>query len=255
MSKNNFVLLWLFRKMDQWIRLNASTAGKDKIFRLLQYLSRLVWHNLESRKNLRDAVARLKIIENAFSTFRKLLRLGKSIEVLHGALRTLHLPDVVLRVTLTLSRIYQSFFLLVDHIIWIGRVGLFDINKEKWSSYSNRFWLGAIILNMIRDVYEILTIMKKRLKCEDLQPCVYKNIPVVKTFYECVPATRPIVQFAEEHRDVFWDSIKNLCDIWIPLTSLGHTKFSPGTVGLLGSISSFAGLIAVLDPLAKLTPT
>ena len=39
--------------------------------RFVQYLSRLVWHNLESRKNLRDTVARLKIIESAFSTFRK----------------------------------------------------------------------------------------------------------------------------------------------------------------------------------------
>ena len=39
--------------------------------RLVQYLSRLAWHNLESRKNLRDTVARLKIIESSFSTFRK----------------------------------------------------------------------------------------------------------------------------------------------------------------------------------------
>lgn len=184
-----------------------------------------------------------------------MLRLGKSLEVLYGALKTLHLPDLVLRVTLTLSRIYQFFFLLVDHIIWVGRVGLYDINKEKWSSYSNRFWVGSILLNLLRDVYEILRITQKKVFGQKLEPCYYKNFPVIRTVYDCIPVTRPVVQFAEAHRDVFWDCVKNFCDLWIPLTNLGHTRLSPGTVGLLGSVSSFAGLIAVLDPLAKLVPT
>lgn len=241
--------------MDTWIRLNSTTAGKDKIFRLIQYLSRFVWHNLERRENLRDAVARLKILESAFSSFRKLLRLGKSLETLHGALRTRLLPDLVLRVTLTLSRIYQTFYLLVDHIIWIGRVGLYDINKAKWSDYSNKFWLGSIILNLIRDVYEIFQIAQKQVRCRTPEPCLYKTFPIIKTMYDSIPVTRPVVAFAEGHRDVFWDSLKNFCDIWIPLTSLGHTKLSPGMVGLLGSVSSFAGLVTVLDPLSKLAPT
>ena len=77
---------------------------------------------------------------------------------------------------------------------------------------------------------------------------------MVKEVCKVVPVLRPVALFAEEHRDVFWDSVKNLCDIWIPLTYLGHTKLSHGTVGFLGSVSSFAGLVAVLDPLAKLVP-
>lgn len=241
--------------MDSWIRLNASTTGKDKLIRLIQYLSRFVWHNLEHRKNLRDAVARLKILESAFSSFRKLLRLGKSLEVLHGALRTQHLPNLVLRVLLTLSRIYQTCFLMVDHIIWVGRVGLYDINKQKWSDYSNKFWLGSIFLNLLRDIYEIFQILQQQVQCRTPEPCLYKTIPVIKAAYDYIPVTRPVVQFAEGHRDIFWDSLKNICDIWIPLTSLGHTRLSPGMVGLLGSVSSFAGLVAVLDPLAKLVPT
>ncbi|XP_050697868.1 peroxisomal membrane protein 11B-like [Eriocheir sinensis] len=242
--------------MDVWVKLNASTTGKDKIFRLVQYLSRLVWHNLESRKNLRDTVARLKILESTFSTFRKLLRLGKSLEVLHGALRTLHLHDVVLRVTLTLSRIHQFLFLLADHIIWVGRAGLWDINRDKWTRISNKFWLGSIILNLLRDAYEVLVVMKRRMRypASPVGPCVYEGAPVVKDVCRAVPVLRPVVAFAEEHRDVFWDCIKNLCDLWIPLANLGHAKLSPGTVGFLGSVSSMAGLVAVLDPLAKLAP-
>lgn len=183
-----------------------------------------------------------------------MLRLGKSLEVLHGALRTLHLPDVVLRITLTLSRIYQFLFLLADHIIWVGRAGLWEIDKEKWSRLSNRFWLGSIILNLLRDAYETLAITKRRVRCLNPPLCVYEGVPVVGEVCRAVPVLKTVAEFAEEHRDVFWDSVKNLCDIWIPLTSLGHTKLSPGAVGFLGSVSSLAGLVAVLDPLAKLAP-
>ncbi|KAG0716561.1 Peroxisomal membrane protein 11B [Chionoecetes opilio] len=241
--------------MDVWVKLNSSTAGKDKLFRFIQYLSRLTWHNLERRKNLRDTVARLKIIESAFSTFRKLLRLGKSVEVLHGALRTLHLPDAVLRITLTLSRIYQCLFLVADHIIWVGRAGLWDIDRDKWSRISNRFWLGSIVLNLLRDAYEILTISRRQVRCLNPQLGAYKGVPGVREVCRVAPLLRPVAEFAEEHRDVFWDCVKNLCDFWIPFTSLGHAKLSPGTVGFLGSVSSLAGLVAVLDPLAKLAPT
>ncbi|KAK3865359.1 hypothetical protein Pcinc_029028 [Petrolisthes cinctipes] len=154
--------------MDTWIKLNASTTGKDKLFRLVQYLSRLLWYRLESRKHLRDTVDRLRVLEASISTFRKLLRLGKSLEVVYGALRTLHLPDLVLRTSLTLSRIYQAFFLLADHIIWLGRAGLCEIDRDKWGRLSNRFWLGSIICNLFRDGYEILQLLQKKMKHTDL---------------------------------------------------------------------------------------
>ncbi|KAK3865360.1 hypothetical protein Pcinc_029028 [Petrolisthes cinctipes] len=245
--------------MDTWIKLNASTTGKDKLFRLVQYLSRLLWYRLESRKHLRDTVDRLRVLEASISTFRKLLRLGKSLEVVYGALRTLHLPDLVLRTSLTLSRIYQAFFLLADHIIWLGRAGLCEIDRDKWGRLSNRFWLGSIICNLFRDGYEILQLLQKKMKHTDLitnnTPCGYPTLPLVRTLYRTVPSCRPMVTLADTHRDVLWDTVKNLCDLCIPLTNLGHTQMSSGVVGLMGTVSSLAGIIVVLDPLARLAPT
>ncbi|KAK4289025.1 hypothetical protein Pmani_037987 [Petrolisthes manimaculis] len=249
--------------MDTWIKLNASTTGKDKLFRLVQYLSRLLWYRLESRKHLRDTVHRLRVLEASISTFRKLLRVGKSLEVIYGALRTLHLPDVVLRTSLTLSRIYQAFFLLADHIVWLGRAGLCEIDRDKWGRLSNRFWLGAIVCNLFRDAYEILQLLQKKMKHMDLlttpttttTTCGYSTLPVVRTVYHNVPWCRPVVYLADTHRDILWDTVKNLCDLCIPLANLGHTGMSSGTVGLMGSVSSVAGIISVLDPLARMAPT
>jgi peroxin-11B len=50
------------------------------------------------------------------------------------------------------------------------------------------------------------------------------------------------------------DTVKNGCDVMIPLTALGYMRLSPGTVGLLGVVSSVAAIISLVDPLARLTP-
>ncbi|XP_076029493.1 peroxisomal biogenesis factor 11ab [Oratosquilla oratoria] len=240
--------------LDAWIKLNAQTGGKDKIFRLLQYLSRFLSYNLDGRKGRRDFVTKLQILENSFSTFRKLLRLGKSLEILYGTLRTLHLQDLVLRITLTFSRVYQTLYLFVDHIICIGRIGLVDINKTRWSQLADKFWLGSLILNLLRDLYEISVILQHKKLCKKPQILNCSGTPIVRALYNHVPATRFVTQFAEEHKDICIDSLKNVCDLWIPLANMGKINISKGTIGFLGTVSSIAGLIAILDPIAKLVP-
>lgn len=58
------------------------------------------------------------------------------------------------------------------------------------------------------------------------------------------------------HQAVVLDTLKNACDFFIPFTALGYTKLTPRTIGLLGVVSSVAGLIAILQPTtAKLVPS
>ena len=56
------------------------------------------------------------------------------------------------------------------------------------------------------------------------------------------------------HKDVFIDTLKNSCDMFIPLTALGFTKLSPSTVGVLGAVSSLAALVTIVKPITKLVP-
>lgn len=56
------------------------------------------------------------------------------------------------------------------------------------------------------------------------------------------------------HQAVIVDTIKNVCDVFIPLSSLGYSKLSPKYQGILGVISSIAGLFEILYPTAKLLP-
>lgn len=232
--------------MDTIVRLNNQTAGRDKIIRLLQYGSRASWYFFQNGEKSRQKIDVLKSLEYTFSSFRKLLRLGRCLDSLQAALSSMRYPDLMIRITLTLSKISNALFLLADHIIWVGRAGICQVNVDKWNQVSNKYWLMAIVMNLARDVYEISQIMEREsvgLRLRASRSCKL-NLPI---------QIRALCR-VQNHTDVLVDTVKNSCDIFIPLTSLGYTKLSPGVVGLLGFISSAAGLYSLIYPMAKLSP-
>ncbi|XP_076401751.1 peroxisomal membrane protein 11A isoform X2 [Peromyscus maniculatus bairdii] len=56
----------------------------------------------------------------------------------------------------------------------------------------------------------------------------------------------------KRHPPLLLDTVKNFCDILIPLNQLGIYKSNLGIVGLGGLVSSVAGLITVVYPQLKL---
>jgi len=185
------------------------------------------------------------------------LRLGKSFEVINSTLKTLHIPDVVLRSLLTLSRIAQALYLFFDHIIWIGRAGLMKINSEKWSRLANRCWLYSITLHLLRDVYEIrrtwIDHSQRRLEQTNLSCASDALVPVGLS--ALAPYLRPVSHFWLERRDIVVDTAKNLFDLFIPLNNANHVHINAGIIGLLGVLSSTAGIAMLIEPSLKLSPS
>lgn len=231
--------------MDIITKLNEQTMGRDRIIRLLQYGSRTYWYHAQNIHSTQQSAEILRSLEYTFSLFRKLLRFGRCLDSLYSALKMIKYPDVVIRVTITLAKIANALFLLADHIIWIGRVGLLRVNIEKWSKTANKYWLMSIIMNLIRDVYEIISILEFE----------GKSILMKKSNLSSNIWTQYKLLFhLRNHKDIVMDTIKNGCDLFIPLTALGFTNFTPGTVGIFGVISSIVGLYTLINPLYKLTP-
>lgn len=182
------------------------------------------------------------------------MRFGKCLDVFYASLKTIHYPDLVIRVTLTMSKLSQSLFLFADHFLWLARTGMFkSIDVKKWGNMANKYWLLSIIMNICRDVYEIFRLLDlhKAGKSSGISRSCSKPIKSSKDLARCALQTYAL---ALGHKDVLVDTIKNACDFFIPFTALGYTKLTPRTIGILGAISSLAGLIAILEPTAKLTP-
>ncbi|XP_075536297.1 peroxisomal biogenesis factor 11ab [Dermacentor variabilis] len=222
-------------------KFNAQTTGRDKFFRLLQYSSRFLWYWLQKTSNRRDTVARLQNLEVTFSSGRRLLRLGRFVDALHGATRTINLPDVSLRLSLTMARIGNAFYILTDNLVWLHQVGLLTLHRDAWSRTSNKFWLLAIVAALIRDLLELYQILPMLLALPSKGNTLRSSL-------------RILWASASFHKALLLDLVKNFADLWIPYTALGHARLEPGTVGLLGVISSAAAILPMLDSTFSLIP-
>lgn len=230
--------------MDYLLKLNSQTAGRDKLVRFLQYLSRFLGHRLQLRGS--KDVDRLRSLEYNFSTFRKLLRFGRCVDTLYSVLPIVNHPDPAIRLIVSSSKISNSLFLLADHMLWLSRSGVCEVDSDKWSNISNKYWLYSITMNLVRDFYEIYQILQR-----EQGRCTPQNCRNPK---ELFLSLNHAFKCVKPHRDVVIDTVKNSCDLFIPLTALGYTKFSPSTIGILGVISSLAGILTLLDNRNKLSP-
>lgn len=187
------------------------------------------------------------------------LRFGKCIDLLYAAQKSIHHTNVTLRITITLSKLAQALYLYADHIIWLSRSGLTKATDAKtWNDEANKYWFISIVMNLCRDFFEIYRVVDRTMKNDKH----FTKQTIDRWLFD---TNRNIAQdlshasiracgFLYEHRDIFIDTTKNMCDAFIPLTALGYTSLKPRTVGILGIISSFAALYVLIHPSAKLLP-
>lgn len=166
--------------------------------------------------------------------FFLVLRFGRCLDSFYSAVKMIKYPDPMVRITLIMAKMANALYLVADHFIWVGRVGILRVDLEKWNKVGNKYWLLTIIMSLTRDIYEIFKILEHE-----------KN-----AFKQCY-----ILSCLKNHKEIMMDTVKNGCDLFIPLTALGVTKCTPGTIGLLGIISSLIGLYTIIDPVYKLCPS
>ncbi|XP_061720308.1 peroxisomal membrane protein 11B [Cydia pomonella] len=237
--------------MDIIIKVNNQSNGRDKLARLFQYTSRLIWHQLETRNANKYSIDRIRNLELALSSFRKILRLGRCIDICYTALDSMHIEDPFLRISLTVSKLAHGLYLYADHVVWLTKSGFLKTDSDNWNKTANRFWLLSIIANLARDFYEILHVLELN-RSSFLKPS--ELLGVMSRQFDLTSSLRHVHAFVSCHKDIFIDTVKNSCDLFIPLTALGFTKLSPSAVGTLGAISSIAALVTIIKPITKLVP-
>lgn len=161
-------------------------------------------------------------------------------------------PDIVIATTLTLNKISGAILLFCDHLLFLHKLGfLKNIRQEKWSDLSNRSWLFSIAMSLLRDIYEIIELWKR-----NSDPKQGMSVVVRSKQDNSIVAFDPVnaIRVLLANKPILMDTIKNSCDILIPLSSMGYVDLSPKIVGLLGVVSSVLGLVVMVKPSYKLSP-
>ncbi|XP_053331085.1 peroxisomal membrane protein 11B [Spea bombifrons] len=246
--------------MDSWVRFSGQSQAKERVIRAAQYACTLLGYTLQKNGASAELVATLKQLEAHLSLGRKLFRLGNSADALESAKRAIHLSDVVLRFCITVSHLNRAMYFACDNILWVGKTGLSkNMDQEKWSQRSFRYYLFSLIMNLSRDLYELKLLMEAdnsskrpmtKLNVEN-GPVPDRNRP---PHHLLVIKLKLLVHIFRNNPPLLLDVLKNTCDLFIPLDKLGLYKTNPGFIGLCGLTSSILSILTIVHPWLKLKP-
>ncbi|XP_055520964.1 peroxisomal membrane protein 11B [Leucoraja erinacea] len=244
--------------MDAWVRFTARSQGRERLLRTAQYASALLAYSLRRSGAGPELVTRLTQLEAHLSLGRKLLRLGTSVESVEAAKRAIHLPDLTLRLCVTIAHLNRAVYLGCDNLLWAGKVGLVPgLDQAKWSQRSYRYDLFALLLSLSRDVYELSVLAEREERSRGkgagaegpggpdggLTPAG-RGLARLRLLWGVLRSNPPLLL----------DLVKNGCDLLIPLDRLGLVRTSPGLVALCGLSSSLLSIVSIAQPWLKLKP-
>nr|XP_046164040.1 peroxisomal membrane protein 11A [Oncorhynchus gorbuscha] len=246
--------------MESFVKFTNQSQGRDRIFRTTQYACALVKYLLRNNSARKELVVKLQSLESNMSSGRKLLRLGNTVNSIDAAKRTLQLSDPVLRLCLTVANLNRALYFICDNVLWARNVGLVPgIDKERWSLNASCCYFLSLVMSLTRDVYVITQTMVQRTRDRQFQKKMDQHLndnPDVATVI--VPQLDAFLfllfESLKSHPSVTLDTLKNICDIFIPLDRLGVYRSNPGVVGFCGLISSLLGIVSVLHPSLKIQP-
>ncbi|XP_067267823.1 peroxisomal membrane protein 11B [Chanodichthys erythropterus] len=266
--------------MDSWVRFSAQSQAKERVFRAAQYACTLLGYTLQRGGARAELLSTIKQLEAHMSLTRKLMRLGNSAEALEAAKRTVHLSDCVLRLCITVAHLNRAMYFACDNVLWAGKTGLLpELDQNKWSQRSFRYYLFALILNLTRDAYEIRLLMERESRSSSAKSFNSSPSPLTPTSengeFPLTPSPssamsplpplpmlsaklnkqfRLLITVLRNNPPLLLDLLKNLCDVFIPLDRLGLYPTGSGFVGACGLTSSILSILTIVHPWLKLKP-
>jgi len=210
----------------------ATTVGRDKTLRTIQYFSRfLAWYTYRTNQP-QSTVALFENIKKNFSNVRKCMRLGKFVEHFKAAAIASDSKslDPVLKYLAVGRQLGYAFYMTFDALTYIDQVGIRKFEgAARLQKEAYRAWFAGLLCNVAAGIYTLYNMrleMRKQNESSDAE----KHVEVKK-----LEKDRTATQL---------QLISDLCDCTVPSSALGYANFDDGIVGLAGTTSSLIGLTA-----------
>ncbi|XP_049579222.1 peroxisomal membrane protein 11A [Syngnathus scovelli] len=234
------------------------SQGRDRLFRATQYACGLCAYALRNDNRRKDLVSKLERLEANMSAGRKLFRLGNTINAIESAKRNARLSDPALCLCLAAADMGRALYFICDNTLWATSVGLLaGIDKERWSAAASRCYLLSLVMSLSRDVYVISRFVAEKTREKHFRR---KMISHLKQNSDVAEVTVPqldalvflLLHCFKSQPAVLLDTVKNVCDLSIPLDKLGIYRSNTGAVAFCGLLSSLIGIVTLVRPDLKI---
>lgn len=215
--------------VSHYLKFVATTVGRDKLLRTLQYFARFyAWYLLRTNAT-KDKIQPWEAVKKQFGLVRKVLRAGKNVEHFKAAAvaadnKTM---DPVLRYTAVGRQLGYAGYLTCDLATLLDATGIRKSpNAKRLQQEAYRFWAAGITFSIVGQLYTLWQLRQREARVDK------------KEGEGVVEGKRIAIERAASQLQLTSD----LCDITVPLAALSWVNFDDGFVGLAGTVSSLLGV-------------
>ncbi|MCJ1348825.1 Peroxisomal membrane protein PMP27 [Peltigera leucophlebia] len=215
--------------VDHYLRFVATSAGRDKLLRTLQYFSRFyAWYLFRTNSPPR-VIAPFEAIKKQFALARKALRLGKNVEHFKAAAVAADKKnlDPVLKYCAIGRQLGYATYLSLDAVVYLDTAGIRRSESAKsLQREASRAWLVGLTFNVVAGIYTLWQLNQRE---QDIDKAEGEGVVEGK-------------KIQRERASTKIQLLSDLCDLTIPSTALAYTNLDDGIVGLAGTVSSLIGV-------------
>jgi len=215
--------------VSHYLKFLATTIGRDKLLRTLQYFSRFYAWYLFRTNRPNSAVAPFDAIKKQFGLSRKLLRVGKFVEHFKAAAVAADSKslDPVLKYCAVGRQLGYGMYLGLDTLTYLDAAGIRPSDSAKrLQREAYKAWFLGILFNAAAGIYTLYQIRKRTQSID-------------KKEGEGVVAAK---ELERERTAAHLQLISDVCDLTVPSSALGYANLDDGIVGLAGTVSSLLGV-------------
>ncbi|CAI0642273.1 Peroxisomal membrane protein PMP30A [Colletotrichum fructicola] len=212
-----------------YLKFVATTVGRDKLLRTLQYFARFYAWYLFRTNGSKTEIAPWDAIKKQFGLTRKIMRVGKNVEHFKAAAvaSDAKTMDPVLRYAAVGRQLGYAGYLTFDAATVLDAAGIRKWEgAKKLQKEAYRCWAIGLICSVIAQSYTLYRLQQREAKVDK------------KEGEGVVEAKRIAIERAGSRLQLLSD----LCDLTVPTSALAWANFDDGIVGLAGTVSSLIGV-------------
>lgn len=231
-----------------YLRFVATTVGRDKLLRTIQYFSRFYAWYLFRTNGTPGEIAPFEAIKKQFGLARKLMRVGKNVEHFKAAATAADARslDPVLRFCAVGRQLGYAGYLSLDAVTYLDVAGIRKSpSTQRLAREASRFWMIGLLFSTASGTYTLYNLkqQQRKLNKEDGEAVVAaKRIEKYAVLLCFMSWGKAANTYDREGAAIKLQLVSDLCDLTIPTSALGITNFDDGFVGLAGTVSSLIGL-------------
>lgn len=154
-----------------YLRFVATTVGRDKVLRVLQYYARFYAWYLYRTNGSPSEIAPWDAVKKQFGLTRKILRVGKNIEHLKAAAAAADAKagaiDPVLKYAAVGRQIGYAGYLTLDMATVLDATGIRKSEAaKKFQTEAYRFWAMGIMCSVVAQAYTLFQLRQREAKVD-----------------------------------------------------------------------------------------